>query len=306
VPELTLDAHEIRSEGRYEHLKHLITHKADNTMSEKDHVTNIFKSDGHSGEGGLASALPLLLAGGARRNDDGFGGAGGLVAGGLGGLVLGSLLNGRNGGLLGGGGGDCGNGAETRLQTNADTLAILNAVNNSVTATNAGTAKISSDIQTQTFQIAQGLTNLNDSISLVNQNVSSQGCQTREWVSSDGEKTRALLVSRFQLEDATKIAEQNARIVALETRSHADHLHATNTLSITNTNTAVAAQAQRQDQDQRQSQFQALVGELNRLNCEIAHTKQIATATNQNIIAGNTGAVVTGPQAANPTNVNTR
>ncbi len=153
-------------------------------------------------------------------------------------------------------------------------------------------------IQASTFLLTNQINN-------TNQNVSDQGCKTRESVRDDGDKTRALLVARFQAEDATKIGEQNARIVALETRADHDRRHAEHTLQITNTNTAIATAQQRQEQDQRQAQFQGLNDRIHNLFCEVAHTKQIAQSTNANLIVGSTG-VATGPQTASPTNVNAR
>lgn len=96
---------------------------------------------------------------------------------------------------------------------------------------------------------------LSQALATVNQNVSAQGCQTREFIGNDGDKTRMLLVNRFGQEDATKIAEQNARIVALETSRDHDRRHSEATLQITNTNTAVAAQSQFQQQQQQQFQI---------------------------------------------------
>lgn len=257
------------------------------------------------------SMAPLLamLAGDRNRMPygDGLGGFGGMN-GILGIAALGLIFGRGRGGLFGGdgdGGGGCG--AETRLQSNADTLAILQQIGQAKDATTGGFA-------TTALALSQGFANVRDSIQAstfllnkelcdVNQNVSSQGCQTREAVQNDGDKTRALLIARFQQQDATTIAEQNARIVALETRGHADRNHAEQRLEINNTNTAVAAQAQQQQQQQRQADLDL---RFHRLESIIGNVLQVAHATNQNIIAGNSGAVATGAQTANPTNVNAR
>lgn len=289
---------------------------------EKVVITKAFHTETDGGyhmshEGGLASALPLLLA---DRNRGSWGNGEGIAA--AAGGFIGAAFGNRRGGFFGGDGGDCGNGngwggAETRLQGNADTLAILRSVDNTTTAVNAGTAITSNNILEQTIQIAQGLSNLNNTVvntgatllaavNVTNQNVSEQGCATRAAVKEDGDLTRALLISRFQQQDATTIAEQNARIVALETRGHHDAHHAETRLQITNTNTAVAAQAQLQEQNQKQVHFDSIIREFDRFHRRLDGVEQIAHATNQNIIAGNTGAVATGPQTANPTNVNTR
>jgi hypothetical protein len=67
-------------------------------------------------------------------------------------------------------------------------------------------------------------------------------------------------------------------------------------------NSAVAAQTQ----GQQQAQFQQLFATVNALVPAVQGILQVAHATNQNVIAGNSGPVLTGPQTANPTNVNTR
>lgn len=211
----------------------------------------------NDGMGGMAAMLPALMASGG----GGFGGMNGILGIAALGLIFG---RGGRGGLFGGDGGDCGGGgAETRLQSNADTLALLNAIGQSKDATTSGFSNTA-------LALSQGFSNVRDSIQAstfllnkelcdVNQNVSSQGCQTREAVQNDGDKTRALLVARFQQEDATRIAEQNARIVALETQCHHDRHHAETQLSISNTNTAVAQQQQQQRQDNEDRRHRELL-----------------------------------------------
>lgn len=270
----------------------------DTIMGEGINTDKVIVNAGGSGEGGAGNMAAVIAALGNRnqgndnaaliaalgnRNDDsnswgpmlaamnnrgqgygydggGFGGMNGILGIAALGLIFG---RGGRGGLFGGGDGDGGGcGAETRLQSNADTLAILQQIGQAKDATTGGFANTA-------LALSQGFANVRDSVQAstfllnkelcdVNQNVSAQGCQTREAVQNDGDKTRALLIARFQQQDATTIAEQNARIVALETRSHSDRQHAEQVLSITNTNTAVAAQAQQQQQQQRQSEFESL------------------------------------------------
>ena len=178
-------------------------------------------------------------------------------------LLLLLLGRGGHGGLFGGGDGDCAASSigasvlQTLTEGQADiraqipTLAletqnaILSAIGRSDLATQQGFANTKDAVQNTLLALSTAL-------ATVNQNVSEQGCQTREYVANDGDKTRALLVTRFSQEDATKIAEQNARILALETRGDHDRRHNETTLQITNTNTAVAAQAQFQQQQQQQ------------------------------------------------------
>lgn len=180
------------------------------------------------------------------------------------------LLMGRGGrGGLFGGGDDCGNGggdAVNQLTLN-QVLGKLGTLEGQIPLT---ASQAQNAIQSAIAQLAladqQGFANTKDAVqntllalsqalATVNQNVSAQGCQTREYVGNDGDKTRALLVNRFSQEDMAKIGEQNARIVALETSREHDRRHSEATLQITNTNTAVAAQAQYQQQQQQQFQI---------------------------------------------------
>lgn len=296
--EITLAEHENSSQERYEHVMSAIENVKESNMEglNTDKVNiNVGGGEGGGGGAGLAAVIAALgnrnqgndnaalIAALGNRNDDsnswapimaamnsgrhgygdgdGFGGMNGIMGIAALGLIFG---RGGRGGLFGGGDGDGGGGcgAETRLQSNADTLAVLNAIGQAKDATTGGFA-------TTALALSQGFANTKDSvqaatflltqqINATNQNVSDQGCQTRETVQNDGDKTRALLIARFQQQDATTIAEQNARIVALETRGHIDRQHAENTLAITNTNTAVATQAQQQQQQQRQSEVDGL------------------------------------------------
>lgn len=250
--------------------------------------------------------MPLLLAGRA----DGYRGyghdgflSGGFGAGLVGGLLGGVLFGGRRGGIFGNDGDGNGN-AETRLQSNADTLAILGAINTAKDATTSGfgtTALALSQGFAGTKDAVQASTYLlSTAISNVNQNVSEQGCATRTAIQNDGDKTRTLLVARFQQEDATKIAAQAAEIIELKNEGRRNAEHAELKLQITNTNTAVAAQ----QQGQQQFQIQDIQRQLGFLASGLNTVLQVAHATNTNVIAGNSGAVVTGPQTANPTNVN--
>jgi hypothetical protein len=130
----------------------------------------------------------------------------------------------------------------------------------------------------------------------VNTNVSAQGCMTREAVMNDGEKTRALITSQYETNLQRQLGV--AEVALLEGNRRRDHEQLV--AQITNTNTAVAAQAQGQQQQQQQQ----LVSTVNSLFPLLQGVLQVAHATNSNVIAGNTGAVVTGPQTASPTNVN--
>jgi hypothetical protein len=114
-------------------------------------------------------------------------------------------------------------------------------------------------------------------------------------VRDDGDKTRALLTA---FNDATLnriITTQANEIIELRN----DRLVRGNGVEITQT----VNQAQANNQQQQQSQQQLLL--LSQISSQLAAVHQVANATNQNIIAGNSGAVTTGYQTANPTNINT-
>lgn len=108
-------------------------------------------------------------------------------------------------------------------------------------------------------------------------------------ISNDGEKTRALLVRQY--EDTLNRQLAVAQDALLEQRQFARSRDVE--VNVAQTVTQVQAQAQQQQQQQFTNQL------LNAILCQA----QVAQATNQSLIIGNTGAVVGGPQNANPTNV---
>jgi len=88
-----------------------------------------------------------------------------------------------------------------------------------------------------------------------------------------------------------KLDNLKNELLELRGRSHARETE------INVSQTVNQAQAQQQQQQILESRF----GRLEHL---ISCVHQEARATNSNVIAGNTGAVTTGAQTANPTNVN--
>lgn len=293
-------------------------------MEGHPEVHNIFKP-GHGGDGGgnapWAAILPALMAErNVSRNGGDFGFGGGGFGSGLVGGVLGGLLFGRRG-VLGGEGGD--GGPETRITDDINNVAVLNKLGSIEAAIPLSGAQTANVILQQTNQITQlaaaaqlanaaGFSTTKDAVTnvgtivlqglnAVNMNVAEQACSVKQVVVNDGEKTRALLTSRFQLEDATEINKLNARVIELQSEGRRSHDAADLRLQITNTNTAVAAQAQGQVQAQQQQQGFLLSQIVNTLGGLV----QVAHATNNNVIAGNTGAVTTGAQTANPVNVAT-
>ena len=314
-------SHEKRSEHRYQELCDKIETPTErggkmgmDNLSDKINV-NVGEQDG----GGAAGLLPMAMM--AMNRGGNYGGAGLAAGAGLvGGIVLGSVLGGgRRGGLFGGGDdAGNGNGAETRLQTNADTLAILgglNRVNDQVTAVGS-TASINLLQQTNEIQAlasAAALANANGfaqtkdaitntgtvlfgAINQVNSNVLEQGCQTRAAIAAS---TTAIL-SRI---DQSEIQELRRRA---ETAEHSIQVNAlASKVEVNQTVTTTAAATAQQAQ--LQFQLQSIGQGMGTLNNALAGVLQVAHATNNNVIAGNTGAVTTGAQTstASPTNVST-
>ncbi len=110
-------------------------------------------------------------------------------------------------------------------------------------------------------------------------------------IKEDGEKTRALITANQIRELQRLAAERLAEFIALRHGSARDRDRHGIEISMINN--------QNQNQLQFQQQAQAMVS----LGHCLADVTQLARATNQNLIIGNTGAVATGQQTANPVNV---
>jgi Predicted TIM-barrel enzyme len=271
------------------------------------------------------AAMPSLVATG---NNDGFGMGGGL----LGGLVLGSVLN-RGFGNFGGGygygngmpcGGYGGIDGLNNLQGAIDTNAILSnladikaavplaegqmqlalaGAQSDITQQNqAQTLALTNQLFTGQLANVQGFANTKDAVDslstqvaigqgVTNTNIERLGWQLATTVKDDGEKTRALITSN-QIAELNRIAaERQDEIIELRNEGRRrDDRHGIEINMINNQN-------QNQLQFQQQQQ---LIGQL--AHC-VSDVSQIARATNQSLIIGNTGAVASGPQTANPTNV---
>lgn len=143
--------------------------------------------------------------------------------------------------------------------------------------------------------VQNGFTLTGRDLAAVNQNVSAQGCQTRETV----EAAKTEILSALSQNEIDRLrherdrAERQVEVNALRSQ-----------VEITNTNTASNAQAQ--GQAQFQLQFQDINNQLRRVCDALVNVHQEQRSTNANIIAGNTGAVTTGAQTSTPTNVNAR
>lgn len=316
--QITLPEHEARSQERYQRLCDEIKAVA-KTFSEDamgmDNLTDKINVNvgGEGGGGGNAAMIAALLNG--RNQDSNLGplmaamGGGGFGGNSMWPILLLALL-GRRGfdGFGGGGDGGCGGTpdraallqtlleGQSNLRAEVPTTALetQNAIQQALAALGLGTQQGFANVKDA---VQNGIAFLDRDVQGVNQNVSSQGCQTREAVANDGDKTRALLVARFQQEDATRIAELNAEVVELrnEGRRRADHDELR--IQVTNQNTATNTQSQAQAQFQVQSQFDRLFGAISVLGAQVQRVR-----ADQDIV--NLGTMVaSGTQATTSTQV---
>lgn len=183
---------------------------------------------------------------------------------------------------------------------------ILQAISELALADQAGFANVKDSVQAGLLATLAATSGVKDSVmnnsallqrdlATVNQNVSAQGCQTRETVLASENRIIAKL-DQNTIDDLRHRAERAER--AVEVNALASRVEVNQTVTTT--------QAQAQAQGQIQAQFQDIGNVLRRVCDRLDAVHQVAQAANSNIIAGNTGAVVTGPQNNNPTNVNSR
>jgi hypothetical protein len=109
---------------------------------------------------------------------------------------------------------------------------------------------------------------------------------------ADGDRTRALINSNYIETLNRQLATAQNEIIELRGDRNSMGRHHETEIKV----------SQQVNQNQQQQQQQATLGAV---LARLEGLTQIAHATNQNIIAGNTGAVQTGAQNANPTNVRT-
>jgi predicted nucleic acid-binding Zn-ribbon protein len=244
----------------------------------------------------------------------GFGGGGGLI----GGLILGTLLRNGQGGLFGGGG-DGGAGAVLRsppeqvaanmslmqsigavdksVALNAaafeasqatQSLGLTNQFNNITSALAGRVDGVKDVVNTNNVALMQGqntlLQNQMASTAAVQQNIMENRYELSKDISTDGEKTRALITSQYELNLQRQLADANAAIIALQTRR--EFGEATRGVEVTTTNNI----NQMQQQTQQQAQY-----------ANLAH---LIYGLNQNITNGAIN-VGSGTLTANPSNTNT-
>jgi len=335
--EITLPQHEYASEMRAEK----VMAKIDELKGESDMNAPVNVFTPAADAGGVAAMLPAAMMAGMGRSD-GTGGAigGGLGAGLVGGL-LGGLLFG--GGALGGRGALAGEGCVTPTQLTAGLAGVTDSQQNTAVLQTLGAiqgaipvaegqvqlaiAGAVGEIRSHLGQVENGLTtgqsminkNISEAIasSLASQNLLGQqiaagnaminlgianlatsGLQNtyalNTAIRDDGDKTRSLIVAQNDAMLNRELATAQAALLEQRAigRGRETEVNVTQTVN----------QNQMQLQSQQQQQQQLIL--LSQIAAGLANVTQIAHATNSNIIAGNAGAVTTGPQTANPVNVN--
>jgi hypothetical protein len=243
----------------------------------------------------------MMMSGG----DGLFGGGGGL----LGGLILGRLLNNNNGNLFGGDG-SAAAGAVLRsppeqVQANMSLMQAVGAVDKSV-AVNTAAMEASQATQTlgltgQLNSITQALAARVDGIkdvvnqnsvalmqgqNAIQQNIMENRYELSKDISSDGEKTRALLVQQYEASLNRQLGEANAALIELRSENRLNER--TRGIEINTTQTV--------NQAQQQQQQQAQYGQLANLIWGLA---QSIRSNNEAINVGS------GTLTASPTNTNT-
>lgn len=248
----------------------------------------------------------IMMGGGGGDGLFGGGGGGGLI----GGLILGSLLR-NNGNLLGGdGGGGAALGATLRNppeqnQANMDLMASIGQVDKAVAvstaAMEASQANQTIGLNAALNGLAQGLSlridNVKDvvnsnSVALmqgqaaIQQNIMENRYELSKDISADGEKTRALITSQYELNLQRQLSDANAAIIELRSREHAGVIG--RGVEVTTTNNI----NQMQQQTQQQQQYGQLASMIWGLGQSIRN----------NDSAINVGS---GTQTSTPTNTNT-
>lgn len=250
-------------------------------------------------------------------NDGGlFGGGGG--GGLIGGLILGSLLR-NNGNLLGGGDGAAGAALRSPPEQVAANMSLMQAIGAVDKAVSNSTATMEASQATQTLGITTQLNNVASSLAsrvdnvkdvvnqnavalmqgqaalsqtvmagnaAINQNIMENRYELSKDISNDGEKTRALITSQYEINLQRQLADANAAIIELRSREYSGA--AARGVEVTTTNNI----NQMQQQTQQQQQYGQLANMIWGLGQSIRNTDS----------AINVGS---GTQTSTPTNTNT-
>lgn len=253
----------------------------------------------------MTPTVPMMI--GAGGTDGLFGGSGGGL---VGGLILGSLLR-NNGNLFGNGnvegaalGATLRNPPEQN-QANMDLMAGIGAVDKAVAVGTAAmeasqaaqSASIVSQLNSITGSLATRVEGVKDvvnanSVALmqgqnaIQQNVMENRYELSKDISSDGEKTRALITQQYEATLNRQLGEANAALIEL--RTQAAIAERTRGVEVNTTNNI--------NQMQQQQQQQAQYGQLANLIWALG---QQIRSTNEAINVGS------GVLTANPANTNT-
>jgi hypothetical protein len=172
-----------------------------------------------------------------------------------------------------------------QAQANMSLMQAIGAVDKSV-AVNAAAFEASQATQSLglTNQFNNQTTALSQQLMALNQEVMENRYELSKDISTDGDRTRALITAQYEATLNRQLGDANAEIIALRNRSALDA--ATNGITLTNTNNI----NQMQQQSQQQAQY--------------AHLANLIYGLGQNITNGAIN-VGSGTLTANPTNTNT-
>jgi hypothetical protein len=255
----------------YDMQKALSTHVVANNMKFAELESAIkTKEDNMSDASGMEGLGPMLMSMATKGSGggDGMFGGNGLI----GGLILGSLLR-NNGNLLGGGDGAAGAlGATLRNppeqnQANMDLMASIGQVDKAVAVSTATmeasqaaqTASIVAQLNSQTGSLATRIDGTKETVNAmamvlaqqlngVQQQVMTNRYELSKDISTDGEKTRALITSQYELNLQRQLADANAAIIELRNREHSHS--AARGVEVNTTNLINQTQQQQQQQAQ--------------------------------------------------------
>lgn len=254
----------------------------------------------------------MIMGMGGNGGGDGlFGGGGG--GGLIGGLILGSLLRQGNGGLFGGNGDGAGAGALAATLRNPPeqdmaNMSLMQAIGQVDKAVAVSTAAMEASQANQTIGLNAALNSVTQGLSLridnvkdivnanavalmqgqaaIQQNIMENRYELSKDISADGEKTRALITSQYEINLQRQLSDANAAIIELRSREY--NGSAARGVEVNTTNLI--------NQTQQQQQQQAQYGQL----------ANMIWSLGQNIQNGNAAINVgSGTQTSTPTNTNT-
>lgn len=173
---------------------------------------------------------------------------------------------------------------DINLSTAQQTLALSNQINTGALANQIAFGNVKDSVQA-----TAAITNANIAAATAAVNVGT--LQTAIAIRDDGDKTRALISSIDRDNLSRMLSDANNVIAELKFgRENDSRQHGIEIQMINN-------------QNQNQLQFQAQAQGIGFLQHCLNDVGQVAKATNQNVLVGNSGVTATGPQTANPTNV---